>query len=137
MGNTKVLKIDADLDKVYEVQDFVNAELEAHDCNMKAQMQIEIAVEELFVNIAHYAYPEGKGDAEIRVSVEDGVASITFCDHGIPYNPLAREDPDVTLTAQERKIGGLGIYMVKKSMDDMLYEYTDQQNILTIKKKIS
>lgn len=137
MGNTKVLKIDAALDKVYEVQDFVNAELEAHDCNMKAQMQIEIAVEELFVNIAHYAYPEGKGDAEIRVSVEDGVASITFCDHGFPYNPLAREDPDVTLTAQERKIGGLGIYMVKKSMDDMLYEYTDHQNILTIKKKIS
>ena len=136
MEAEKVLKVPAELDKVYEVQDFVNGVLEAHDCGMKAQMQVEIAVEELFVNIAHYAYPNGKGDAEIAVGVEDGVASITFRDAGIPYDPLAKEDPDVTKKAEDRSIGGLGIYMVKKSMDEMLYRYEDGHNVLTIRKKI-
>ncbi len=136
MEAEKVLKVPAELDRVYEVQDFVNAVLEEHDCGMKAQMQIEIAVEELFVNIAHYAYPNGKGSAEISVGVEDGVASITFRDTGIPYDPLAKEDPDVKLKAEDRSIGGLGIYMVKKSMDEMLYRYEDGHNVLTIRKTI-
>ena len=136
MEAEKRMRVPAELDKVYEVQDFVNEVLEANDCGMKAQMQIEIAVEELFVNIAHYAYPNGKGDAEILVSTEGDFVSITFCDHGIPYNPLAKEDPDVTKKAEDRSVGGLGIYMVKKSMDAMSYEYEDGQNILTIKKNI-
>ena len=136
MEAEKVLKVPAELDRVYEVQDFVNAVLEEHDCDLKAQMQIEIAVEELFVNIAHYAYPNGKGGAEISVGVEDGVASITFRDTGIPYDPLAKEDPDVKLKAEDRSIGGLGIYMVKKSMDEMLYRYEDGHNVLTIRKTI-
>ncbi len=136
MEADKTIKVPAELDKVYDVQDFVNSVLEAHDCGMKAQMQIEIAVEELFVNIAHYAYPNGKGDAEISVGVDDGVASITFRDSGIPYDPLAKEDPDVTKKAEDRSIGGLGIYMVKKSMDEMLYRYEDGHNILTIRKKL-
>lgn len=136
MEAEKVLKVPAELDRVYEVQDFVNAALEEYDCDLKAQMQIEIAVEELFVNIAHYAYPNGKGGAEVSVGVEDGVASITFRDTGIPYDPLAREDPDVKLKAEDRSIGGLGIYMVKKSMDEMLYRYEDGHNVLTIRKAI-
>ena len=136
MEAEKVLKVPAELVRVYDVQDFVNAVLEEHDCGMKAQMQIEIAVEELFVNIAHYAYPNGKGEAEISVGVEDGVASITFRDTGIPYDPLAKEDPDVKLKAEDRSIGGLGIYMVKKSMDEMRYRYEDGHNVLTIRKTI-
>ena len=101
---------------------------------MKAQMQIDIAVEEIFVNIARYAYAPGEGYAVIGVLAEPGRAEITFADNGMPYDPLAREDPDVSLSAEEREIGGLGIYMVKKTMDVMRYEYSDGQNLLTLVK---
>ena len=130
----KELVIDAKLDKLNEVLAFVDGWLEEHDCSMKVQMQIDIAVEEIFVNIANYAYVPNEGQATIRLDdAEDanGV-SITFIDKGVFYNPLAKPDPDVTLSASERQIGGLGIFMVKKSMDSMLYEYTDEQNILTL-----
>jgi len=132
----KVLKVAADTEKLYEVQGFVDAELEAHDCPMKTQMLIDVSLEELFVNIAHYAYPEGNGWAEIRVGVTDGVASITLIDGGIPYDPLKKPDPDITLAAEDRQIGGLGIYMVKKKMDEMTYEHRDGKNVLTIRKKL-
>ncbi len=136
MNEEKVLKVAAETEKLYEVQDFVNAELEAHDCPIATQMLIEVSLEELFVNIAHYAYPDGGGWAEIRVSVADGVASVTLIDAGIPYDPLAKPDPDRKIPVRERKKGGLGIYMVKKSMDNISYEYKDGKNILTIKKLI-
>ncbi len=136
MSPEKVLKIEADADKLHEVQDFVAAELEANDCPMKTQLLIEVSLEEIFVNVAHYAYPEGKGWAEIHVSVEEGVASITLIDGGIPYDPLSRPDPDVTQSSEDRPIGGLGIYMVKQKMDDVSYEYRDGKNMLTIKKKL-
>ena len=136
MSVEKVLKVAADTEKLYEVQGFVDAELEAHDCPMKTQMLIDVSLEELFVNIAHYAYPEGNGWAEIRVGVTDGVASITLIDGGIPYDPLKKPDPDVTLAAEDRQIGGLGIYMVKKKMDEMTYEHRDGKNVLTIRKKL-
>ena len=99
-------------------------------------MQIDIAVEELFVNIAHYAYAPQVGHATVRVEIqpEPLAVIITFIDKGMPSDPLAKEDPDVTLSAQERQIGGLGIFMVKKTMDAMTYEYRDQKNILKIKK---
>ena len=115
---------------------FVTEQLETVDCPMKAQMQLEVAVEELFVNIAHYAYAPETGNATIRTEITGKTAEITFIDSGMPYDPLAKPDPDVTLSAEERKIGGLGIYMVKKSMDDVRYEYTDGKNILTIVKKL-
>ena len=132
------LTIAATIENIEAVTDFVNEQLEALDCPMKAQMQIDIAIDELFSNIAHYAYNPEIGQATVRVEViEDPLAVvITFIDNGVPYDPLAKEDPDTTLSAEERKIGGLGIYMVKKSMDDITYEYKDGQNILTIKKKI-
>lgn len=136
MSAEKVLKIEAEKDKLYEVQDFVAQVLEAHDCPMKTQLLIEISLEELFVNIALYAYPEGNGWVEIHVSVKDGVASITLVDGGIPYDPLAKPDPDITQSAEERQIGGLGIFMVKQKMDEVIYEYRDGKNMLTIKKKI-
>ena len=138
MGASKELVIEASTDKLDEVIAFVDTQLENFECSMKTQMQIDIAVEEIFVNIANYAYNPEIGDATIRVEVsnEPLAVAITFLDHGKPYDPLAKEDPDVTLSAAERQIGGLGIYMVKKSMDDFSYLYKDGQNISTIKKKI-
>ena len=134
----KELNIAATVENIEAVTDFVNEQLEAIDCPMKAQMQIDIAIDELFGNIAHYAYNPEVGDATVRVEVtEDPLAVvITFIDNGIPYDPLAKEDPDTTLSAEERTIGGLGIYMVKKSMDDVSYEYKDGKNILKIRKNI-
>ena len=134
----KELNITATVENIEVVTDFVNEQLEAIDCPMKAQMQIDIAIDELFGNIAHYAYNPEVGDATVRVEViEDPMAVVlTFIDNGVPYDPLAKADPDTTLSAEERQIGGLGIFMVKKSMDDITYEYKDGQNILKIRKNI-
>ena len=132
------LTITATVENIEAVTDFVNEQLEAIDCPMKAQMQIDIAIDELFGNIAHYAYNPEVGDATVRVEVieEPLAVVITFIDKGVPYDPLAKADPDITLSAEEREIGGLGIFMVKKSMDDITYEYKDGQNILKIRKNI-
>ena len=132
------LTLEAKTENLDKVLSFVDGHLEEQECPMKTQMQIDIAVEELFVNIAHYAYNPEVGPVTIRVEVqkEPLAVTITFIDHGVPYDPLAKEDPDITLSAEERQIGGLGIFMVKKSMDDIAYEYKDGQNILYIKKKI-
>ncbi len=133
----KELYIDAVVENIDVVTDFVNEQLEQYNCPMKAQMQIDIAIDELFGNIAHYAYNPEIGQATVRVEVLEEPLSvvITFIDNGIPYDPLSKEDPDVSLSAEERQIGGLGIYMVKKSMDEIAYEYKDGQNILSIKKQ--
>ncbi len=103
---------------------------------MKQQMQIEVAVEEIFINIANYAYAPLTGSAEIDFLCENGVAEITFIDNGVSYDPLAKADPDITLSARERPIGGLEILMVKKTMDDVLYRSENDCNILTIRKYI-
>ena len=134
----KELTMNATIDNIQTVTDFVDAQLEALDCPIKAQMQIDIAIDELFSNIAHYSYNPEVGQATVRVEVVENplAVTITFIDNGIPYDPLAKEDPDLTLSAEERQIGGLGIYMVKKSMDEITYEYKDGQNILSIKKCI-
>ena len=132
------LTVEATVENIPAVTAFVDERLEALDCPPKAQMQIDVAIDELFGNIAHYAYEHGTGPATVRVDVEQQplAARITFIDHGKPYDPLAKEDPDVTLSAEERQIGGLGIFMVKKTMDDVKYEYRDGQNILTVKKRL-
>ena len=132
--DAKELNIAAEIDKLPEVLTFIDQLLEEHDCPPKAQMQIDIAVEELFVNIAHYAYPDGSGSVNIRTEISELGAAITFTDSGIPYDPLKKPDPDITLAAEERQIGGLGIFMSKKLMDDIIYAYEDDKNILTIKK---
>ena len=134
----KELTIAATVENIETVTDFVNEQLEALDCPMKAQMQIDIAIDELFGNIAHYAYNPEIGKATVRVEViEDPLAVvITFIDNGVPYDPLAKADPNTTLSAEEREIGGLGIFMVKKTMDEIAYVYKDGQNILAIKKNL-
>ncbi|MBP5225652.1 MAG: ATP-binding protein, partial [Lachnospiraceae bacterium] len=132
------LVVEAVPENLDDVQDFVAAHLKDFECTAKAQMQIEVAVEEIFINIASYAYAPETGPALVRVEVtEDPVTvEITFIDKGVPYDPLAKEDPDVSLSAEDRGIGGLGIFMTKKSMDEVSYEYKDGRNILTLKKKL-
>ncbi|MCD7821464.1 MAG: ATP-binding protein [Clostridiales bacterium] len=134
----KELSVDAVVESLECVTEFVNQQLETYNCPMKAQMQIDIAIDELFSNIARYAYNPEVGSATVRVEVLDSPLSvvITFIDHGVPYDPLSAADPDITLSAEERQIGGLGIYMVKKSMDAISYEYKEGQNVLRIKKCI-
>lgn len=129
---------DATIANLLEVTQFIDEWLEALDCGMKAQMQIDLAVDELFTNIASYAYAPGSGEATVRLGFDEASrkASITFIDSGIPYDPLKKPDPDITLSAEEREIGGLGIYMVKKSMDKMEYRRENDQNMLTIYKAI-
>ncbi|MBR5773304.1 MAG: ATP-binding protein [Clostridia bacterium] len=135
----KELTIAATVENIEAVTDFVNEQLEALDCPMKAQIQIDIAIDELFGNIAHYAYGSETGQATVRVEVIKNplAVAITFIDSGVPYDPLAKADPDTTLSADEREIGGLGIFMVKKTMDEITYEYKDGHNVLCIKKKLS
>ncbi len=135
----KELVVEADRMNLLKVQSFIDEQLEEAGCPMLTQTAIDIAAEELFVNIASYAYGQESGVVVAQVSVHEDPLSveITFIDNGKPYNPLAKEDPDVTLPAKERKKGGLGIYMVKNSMDDVTYEYRDGKNILTIKKNLN
>ncbi len=134
----KELTIDATVGNIDRVTEFVNGLLEEHGCSLKVQMQIDIAIDELFGNIASYAYNPEVGPATVRVELNENPLAvvITFIDHGVPYDPLKKEDPDIKLSAEEREIGGLGIYMVKKTMDGISYEYKNGQNILTITKKI-
>ena len=132
----KEIKVEARSENVSLVTEFVEEQLECMDCPMKIQMKMGIAIDELFSNIALYAYPSGDGDVTVRVEKQEEPAAvrITFIDRGVPYDPLKKEDPDVTLSAEEREIGGLGIYLVKKTMDDISYEYKGGKNILSILK---
>ena len=135
----KELTIAATVENIETVTDFVNEQLEALDCPMKAQMQIDIAIDELFGNIVHYAYSPKVGKATVRFEVEETPLSvvITFIDHGRPFNPLGHEMPDIQLPVSERREGGLGIFLVKKTMNMVEYAYQNGQNILRIKKDIT
>ena len=137
-GNMNELTVEAIVDNVPAVTRFVDEKLEALDCPLRAQTQIDVAIDELFSNIAKYAYHPDTGPATVRVEVEkDPLAVIiTFIDNGIPYDPLSTAVPDVTLSAEQRQVGGLGIYLVRKTMDEITYEYKNGQNILKIKKAI-
>ena len=135
----KELVIEADRNNLLKVQSFIDEQLEDAGCPMLTQIAIDVAVEELFVNIASYAYDKEIGVAVVQVEMlnEPLSVEITFIDNGKQYDPLANPDPDTTLAAKERKKGGLGIFMVKNSMDDVRYEYRDGKNILTIKKNLN
>lgn len=132
------LTLEAEKENLNRVLEFVDGRLESLGFPPKAQMQIDLAVEEIFINIASYAYAPNKGRATVRVEAAGDplTATVTFIDRGIPYDPLKKADPDVTLSADEREIGGLGIFIAKKVMDSIAYEYKNGQNILRIKKTI-
>ena len=142
LGQTKKEKVttmvtEAAVSRIDEITEYINGVLEEAGCPLKAQMQVDVAVDEIMANISHYAYGEGTGTVSVRITVpeEGGQAEITFIDQGIPFDPLKQKEPDVTLSAEERQIGGLGIFLVRKTMDDVRYEYKDGSNVLTIVKK--
>lgn len=132
------ISVEAKREELDKVLEFVNEHLAQASCEKLVQLQINIAVEEIFVNIANYAYKTKQGEATVRLEVSGNPLQtiIQFMDKGHPYNPLGRMDPDLSLSAEEREIGGLGIYMVKQSMDQVEYRHDGTKNILTIKKKI-
>ena len=134
----KKLEIAATVESLPHVMEFIDANLKETGCGMKAQTQIEVSVEELFVNIAHYAYKDTTGVAAITFDFDAASRTVTISliDGGVRYNPLSKPDPDITLSVEDRQIGGLGIFMVKKNMDEVLYDYADNKNVITIKKQI-
>lgn len=131
------LRLEAKVDKLPVVIDFATGTL-TDACPPKERMHIELVTEEIFVNIASYAYPEGGGSVVIRRDGGEGAEglTLTFMDSGVPYDPLQRPDPDLTLSAEDRPIGGLGVFLVKKIVDEAHYEYKEGKNILTIRKFI-
>ena len=131
------VEVDANKEMLNSVIAFIEQALDEQMIPPKVQMQLAVAAEEIFVNIASYAYTSGKGSAIIQLKIEKDPNLITliFIDNGVQFNPLNHEDPDVNLSAEERGIGGLGIYMTKKSMDNMKYKYMDGENHLLIEKK--
>ncbi len=132
------ITVEAELSNIPAVTEFVDAQLQKLCCPFKAQTKLDIAIDELFSNIARYAYSGGKGEVKLETAFNeaDRTFSITFTDSGIPYNPLQKDDPDTSLAADEREVGGLGIFMVKNMVDDIFYRYKDNKNILTIVKII-
>ena len=125
-------------ENIPRVTAFIDEQLEALDCPMKAQMQIDVAIDELFGNIANYAYGAGEGEATVRFDfdADSRTVSLTFLDRGVPFNPLTKDDPDVSASAEQRSIGGLGIFLVKKTMDQVTYRHENGMNVLMIQKRI-
>lgn len=134
----KEITVDAMIENMNTVTAFVDDFLDQIACPMKSRIQINIVIDEIFGNICHYAYKDSVGAVTVRVESGNTPKAVflTFIDNGIPYNPLDIEDPDITLSSEERKIGGLGIYLVKKNMDAMKYEYVNQQNRLWMEKRL-
>ena len=128
----------AKTESLNDVLGFVEETLETFECPMKIQTAICVAIEEVFVNVARYAYPDSEGDMTLHISFDDQTRNVTFImsDKGIPFDPLKKPDPDITLSAEEREIGGLGIFITKKTMDSVTYAYENNENILTMIKKI-
>jgi len=129
---------EASLDSIPVLTEDIGRELDTLDCSKTARRQINVALDELLSNIANYAYAPGTGSMTVRMGYEEGTGtvSLSFLDSGVPWNPLEKPDPDVTLAPEDRPVGGLGILMVKKKMDGMEYRYEGNQNILTIYKRI-
>ncbi len=139
MQITQQLKLPAELDNLDRVIGFLETKLEQCDCPMKVVTQICVSVEEIFVNIANYAYPDHMGECLLELTLageDDAYNKMVLCiyDSGKQFDPLKKEDPDITLSAEERQIGGLGIWMVKQSMDQVEYRYENEKNILTLTK---
>ena len=135
----KEMTVTSSVEQIKPVTDFINAQLSELMCPEESRLQIDIAVDEIFGNIIHYAYEPNNGPVTIRFSVEDDPLSviITFIDHGIPFDPLRNAPPDLSIPLRNRPIGGLGLFVVQNTMDDVTYRYEDDRNILTIRKNIS
>ena len=128
----------AQTEALSDILGFVDFMLEKYECPMKLQTAICVAIEEVFVNVARYAYENGEGDVTLGIGFDKESRNITFRmrDKGVPFDPLKKPDPDITLSAEEREIGGLGIFITKKTMDKVEYTYENGENTLTMIKKI-
>lgn len=134
----KSIQVEADVKNLSTVQEFIAEELMQYDVSPKVQFQIDVAVEEIFINIASYSYENGVGQATINCEINQSPLSVViqFLDNGVPFDPLAKEDADLSEEAILERVGGLGIYMVKNTMDGVSYTYEDGKNILTIEKHL-
>ena len=135
-SSKQTLCVDAKLDHYADVIAFIDKLLEQNGCDEENRLQVQLAVDEIFTNIATYAYGAEGGKVEISFSCKDGIAEITFADSGTPYDPLKKDDPDITLSPEEMQIGGLGIFIAKNNMDAISYRYENNRNILTMSKRI-
>ena len=137
-GTGNSITLPTAVENIGKITAFVEGKLEERDCPLKKTMEISMAVDEVMANVAMYAYAPGTGDVTVQFGFEEAsrTASVTFIDGGVAFDPLAKEDPDVTLPAEQRKIGGLGIFLVKKTMDEVTYRRENDKNILCIRKKI-
>jgi sigma-B regulation protein RsbU (phosphoserine phosphatase) len=128
---SKIFKADVkELDSLFE---YSSTLLEVLDFSKRDIIMINTALEEVFVNVAKYAYEKG-GEVEVTLSNDKNKVTFVFRDSGKPFNPLEKEDPNITASSEEREVGGLGIYMVKNIMDETTYEYKDHHNVLTLVK---
>ncbi|MDO4983273.1 MAG: ATP-binding protein [Eubacteriales bacterium] len=136
MSNTVARVFPAKLEQLDDVLAFAEERMDECGFSMKTVMQVSLALEEAFVNVASYAYPDSEGEAELSAVSDDEELTFILSDSGLPFDPTDKEDPDITLPAEERGVGGLGILMVKKIMDEVGYRYENGRNVLTMKKKI-
>ena len=135
--DTKNLTLPNDVQEVPQLAAFVEDICEVAGIDMGTTMKMNLAIEEAVVNVMNYAYPSGvKGEVRIKAEVHEGYVEFVISDDGTPFNPTEVEDADTTLSAEERKIGGLGIFLVKHFMDIIEYKYEDWQNILTLRKNL-
>ena len=140
--NTVAFPITMTLDAVPEnfaaVQDWIREHLASIPCSVRTLLELDMIVEEVFINIANYAYGKQIGKAWVDLSMDDSGKHLimTFRDKGIPYDPLKKETPDLKSPAEKRAIGGLGIFLVHEYSDSLSYQYKDGENQLTISKKI-
>lgn len=128
------LVIEAKNENLDKVNEFVHAIISDSTFTKKSIMQLDLIVEEIFVNIANYAYAPKTGLVKILSDIDGDCISLTFIDSGVPYNPLEKSDPNINLSVEERDIGGLGIFLTKKLVDDISYQYINEQNVLKFKK---
>ena len=133
------LVIEAVVDNLDAVNSFVHKSIEQFKVSKRTLMQIDLIVEEIFVNVASYAYAPNTGSVKILIEAkeESHTVSLTFIDSGVPYNPLEKSDPDINLSVDDRQIGGLGIFLTKNLVDEISYKFVDGQNILQLTKSLS
>ena len=136
IGPEDKITFDATLENVDKALNFINDKITDIPFKDKDRHHIDIAVDEIISNVARYAYGEETGKVSLKIEYDDTGLIITVEDRGVQYNPLEKEDPDITLSADERGIGGYGIFIVKKVMDDVSYEYKDGKNIFKMRKAV-
>ena len=128
------MEVEANIANVAVLDEYVAHALEEHGVDHKSKQQIKLALEEILVNVASYAYPEDKGTMAVDLSISDNVVTLKISDNGLPFDPSDAKEPDIGLSAEDRDIGGLGVFLVQKLMDDMVYERVDEKNVLTLTK---